>query len=97
MTVLVGFGRAMALACALAAGSTPAARPSPSDQCQLALTSRYVGARAIPAVRSAVTALARPHAIRWIAPGQAIATDYSPQRLNVILDETGRIMAMRCG
>jgi hypothetical protein len=30
-------------------------------------------------------------------PGRAIRPDFDPRRLNVILDETGRIMNMRCG
>jgi hypothetical protein len=30
-------------------------------------------------------------------PGRAIRRDFNPRRLDVILDETGRIMNMRCG
>jgi hypothetical protein len=97
MSVWVGFRRTLAVAGVLMAGAGFAAEPAPADQCRLALSSRYVGAQAVPAVRSAVEAIARPNAVRWIAPGQAITTDFSAQRLNVILDERGRIMAMRCG
>jgi hypothetical protein len=105
MMVRVGLGYAAALACVLAAVfaavlaacSSAAAAPAPADSCRLAITSRYVGARAVPTVRKAIRAIARPRSIRWIRPGQAITTDYSAQRLNVIIDESGRIMAMRCG
>lgn len=90
-------GRAAALAFVLVAGDRALAEPSPPDTCRLALTAHYVGARAAPSVRTAIRSITRPLPIRWIRPGQAITTDYSAQRLNVIIDETGRIMAMRCG
>lgn len=75
----------------------PAAKPPVPDTCRLALTARFVGARAVSEVRRTVRQIARHHPVRWIAPGQAITLDINPRRLNVILDETGRIAAMRCG
>jgi len=85
------------LASALMAGSPQTAQPAPVDTCHLALISRYIGAQAVPAVRAEIRAMTSPLPLRWIRPGQAITTDYSAQRTNVILDEHGRIMAMRCG
>ncbi len=84
------------LCAALAAplSAEPAATP---DTCSLALTARFVGARAVVEVRTAVQQAARPHPVRWIGPGQAITLEQNPQRLNVIIDEAGRIAAMRCG
>lgn len=73
------------------------AEPVSPDTCSLALTARFVGARAVAEVRSTVSQIARPHLVRWIAPGQAITLDHNPQRLNVIIDERGRIAVMRCG
>ena len=35
--------------------------------------------------------------IRLITPGMAVTMDYSPDRLNVELDETGTIRAITCG
>jgi hypothetical protein len=73
------------------------AEPAPTDTCSLALTARFIGARAVGEVRNAVQQVAQPHPVRWIAPGQAITIDQNPERLNVITDETGRIAVMRCG
>ncbi len=35
--------------------------------------------------------------IRWIAPGEAVTMDYQPERLNVELDASGRVIRARCG
>lgn len=92
-----GFGRALVQASLLLAASGISAQPAPSDACGLALTSHYIGALAVPTVRSTIVALSAPAIVRWIAPGRSIKPDLNPQRLNVILDEAGRITAMRCG
>lgn len=34
---------------------------------------------------------------RIIRPGQAVTMDVDPQRLNIEVDETGRIRRLRCG
>lgn len=73
------------------------AQPATPDTCSLSLTARFVGARAVIEVRRAVLQAARPHPVRWIRPGQAITLDQNPARLNVIIDDSGRIAVMRCG
>lgn len=83
--------------CAAAPMPLLAEPAAPEDTCSLALTARFIGARAVAEVRGAVGQVARPHPVRWIAPGQAITLDQNPGRLNVILDDEGRIAAMRCG
>lgn len=35
--------------------------------------------------------------IRWIGPGDAIAMDYHTSRLNVEVDQQGRIIRLYCG
>jgi hypothetical protein len=35
--------------------------------------------------------------VRVIRPGQAVTMDADPQRLNIEVDETGRIRRLRCG
>lgn len=93
------FGAAALVFMPLCAASAQPVRAGPvaPDSCGLALTARFVGARAVAQVRSAVGQIARPHPVRWIAPGQAITLDHNPERLNVIVDENGRIAVMRCG
>lgn len=35
--------------------------------------------------------------VRVIKPGMAVTMDFSPGRLNILLDETGRISRITCG
>jgi peptidase inhibitor I78 family protein len=35
--------------------------------------------------------------LRWIRPGDAVTMDYSEHRLNVHLDERGRVQRFECG
>lgn len=89
-------GAAALVSVPLGAARADAPAPPP-DTCRLTLTERFIGAKAVPAVRSTIGQIARPNPVRWIAPGQAVTLDFSPRRLNVILDEDGHIAAMRCG
>lgn len=93
------FGAAALVVLPLCAALAPAlaAEPTPPDTCRLALTARFVGAHAVPEVRRLVRQIARGHPIRFISPGQSITLEQNPRRLNVILDEDGRIASMRCG
>ena len=36
-------------------------------------------------------------AVRWVRPGDATTEDYSPSRLNVMLDVGGTIASVHCG
>ena len=35
--------------------------------------------------------------LRWIRPGDAVTMDYSEHRLNIHLDERGRVQSFACG
>ncbi len=87
----------VAMACAVLVSGGVFGKPLVRDQCRLELPSRFIGAKAVPTVRLAIRDIARSQQVRWIVPGRAIRPDFKPKRLNVILDETGRIMNMRCG
>lgn len=38
-----------------------------------------------------------PHPYRIIHPGQAVTMDYNPNRLNIEINEEGRVEAVECG
>lgn len=92
----VSLGAAALTSLPFSAARADAPAPPP-DTCRLTLTERFIGAKAVPTVRSTLGQIARPNPVRWITPGQPVTIDFSSRRLNVILDETGRIAAMRCG
>ena len=57
-----------------------------------------MGRRADAATRTDLAAAVAPiAAIRWVGPGDATTEDYSPQRLNVMLDVGGVIRSVHCG
>lgn len=68
-----------------------------SDPCGTQAASRYVGVNAAAPVRASVATAVGHDDIRWIKPGTAVTQDYRPDRLNIILDDAGRVMTMRCG
>lgn len=69
----------------------------PSD-CNAPKAEPFVGRRADSATRADLTATVAPvSAIRWVGPGDATTEDYSPQRLNVMLDVGGKIVSVHCG
>ncbi len=37
------------------------------------------------------------HMARVLRPGQMITKEYNAQRLNLVVDDSGRITAVRCG
>ncbi|KPF87145.1 hypothetical protein IP81_18800 [Novosphingobium sp. AAP83] len=81
-----------------------AQRPAPQkqgtrqpDTCGSHTVTRFVGSDATPSVRHAITVASGQEQIRWIKPGTAVTQDFRADRLNVILDQAGRILTMRCG
>lgn len=68
-----------------------------ADACSTHTVSRFVGTDATPAVRNAITLAAGHDRIRWIKPGTAVTQDFRADRLNIILDQAGRVLTMRCG
>ena len=76
--------------------SAPAAA-TPGDPCRAAQLRNLVSHPATPQLRAAVARFAAPAPVRWVRPGDAVTTDYRAGRLNLILDETDRVAALRCG
>lgn len=75
----------------------PAARVTGDDACGLDAARRYTGGTATPTTREAVAKAAGHTRIRWIKPGEIVTQDYRTDRLNVIIDDAGKILTMRCG
>ncbi|MXP40809.1 hypothetical protein GRI75_03995 [Altererythrobacter soli] len=77
--------------------TSPVGPAVPSD-CNAPKAEPFIGQTATPAVRERLAAAVAPIAtIRWVGPGQATTEDYSPQRLNVMLDVGGAITEVHCG
>ncbi|MCW1381768.1 I78 family peptidase inhibitor [Novosphingobium sp. KCTC 2891] len=71
--------------------------PSPDDLCGAVRTAALIRHEYSPALHNRVRQLAGHEQIRWIRPGNAITSDVVADRLNVILDDSGRVAALRCG
>ena len=69
----------------------------PGDTCGASQVVKYVSQVATPAVRTRIAAEVGHNRIRWIGPDTAVTEDYSPQRLNVMLDRANVITSGRCG
>lgn len=75
----------------------PQASASDEDPCGATQLGALLQRRDSPALRAAVARFAGPAPVRWIAPGTAVTSDYIAERLNLILDEDGRVATLRCG
>jgi len=79
------------------AGSDTTASDELRD-CNAGEARRFVGEQADEATRARVLeAVAPVSAVRWVGPGDATTEDYSPSRLNVMLDAGGKIVSVHCG
>ncbi len=70
--------------------------PPPQDACGAGQLSRFLG-KEVGGVMAEITSAAAGRSIRTIRPGDAVTMDHRPDRLNVELDEQGRIARLRCG
>lgn len=76
--------------------SPPATGPEPHDpipqDCGATRLSGWVGQPV-----AALDEQYLPVTVRVLAPGDPVTEDYSPARLNILLDGAGRITEFRCG
>ena len=56
----------------------------------------FIGQRADATVRKRVIGAVISRDIRWIKPGDAVIENFSPDRLNIMLDAKGRIESADC-
>lgn len=84
------------------AASRDAAPPPPQvtatdNGCGASRLQDWVGQRFDAALGETLQARSGAEALRVMRPGEAHTLDYRPDRLNVHLDEQGRIEALDCG
>lgn len=57
----------------------------------------FVGKDSTASVIEAARVQSGAHMARVLRPGQMITKEYNAQRLNLVVDDNGRITAVRCG
>lgn len=66
-------------------------------QCNAAPAQSFVGKDSTASVIEAARVQSGAHMARVLHPGQVITKEYNAQRLNLLVDDNGRITAIRCG
>ncbi|MCZ8093969.1 MAG: I78 family peptidase inhibitor [Acidovorax sp.] len=87
------------------AGHGAGAKPTPTapgappvgGQCNAAPAQSFVGKDSTASVVEAARVQSGAHMARVLRPGQLITKEYNEQRLNLLVDDSGRITAVRCG
>lgn len=74
----------------------PASRPD-NDTCNLAPARRFVGTVLTSQVQADLSRAISHNRVRVIRPGAVITQDLRSDRVNLIIDETGKVMTIRCG
>ena len=91
----------MRIAIAALAVATMACATAPPDDaaaiCRTEGLNDLVGRQASQELGEAALGRSGARTLRWIRPGDAVTMDYSPQRLNVHLDEQDRVARFACG
>lgn len=82
----------------VACGPLPAL-PSPETgvRCNADRAQPLLGRKATPGLVERAKQRSGAHAVRVIRPGDAVTMDFRSDRLNVELDDAGKVTAIRCG
>ncbi|WBY08690.1 I78 family peptidase inhibitor [Sphingomonas sp. 7/4-4] len=79
-------------------GDGPEAAPSPPPgKCVADGLASLNGKTRTDAVEKEAMRLSGAKTVRWISPGMAVTMDFSEARLNLDLDDKGRIVRAHCG
>jgi hypothetical protein len=88
------------LALAGCAAEDPPLRPAPSPpadtDCGAGQLGAYIGHEATETVIAAIRQWRGDNPVRVLKPGSAMTMDYRPGRLNLFLDDRGRIEKFTC-
>jgi hypothetical protein len=74
----------------------PAPPPPTDTDCGAGQLGAYIGHEATDAVIAAIRQWRGENPVRVLKPGSAMTMDYRPGRLNVFLDDWGRIEKFTC-
>ena len=85
-----------ATALLLTACATPAT-PPPASACNADAIQSYVGQVATPAVVDAARKAAGAELVRALKPNDAATTDYRVERINILVDDSNKILSASCG
>lgn len=69
----------------------------PGDACGASKVAAFASQKATAEVKARVAAAVGHDSIRWIGPDTAVTLDYSPGRLNVVIDDNDVITGGKCG
>lgn len=101
---IIGFAIAAALTgCAgygqtpTPAGNAPAPRPDAGGLCNAQPAQAVVGQASTASVMESARARSGAEMARILRPGQMITKEFNAQRLNLQVDEAGRIISVYCG
>lgn len=84
-------------ACASRQASEPSLPSEPVTACRADKVQSLLGQPLTPTLTKQAQERATARTVRVIRPGQAVTMDYRTDRLNIELDSTDRITALRCG
>lgn len=73
------------------------AAPAPVAECNAQPAQFAVGQNSTAAVMESARVRSGAHMARILRPGQMITKEFNAQRLNLEVDASGRIVAVRCG
>ena len=78
--------------------SSESVMAEPSSECGADKAGAFIGRQDRPTTRADLAKLVGHDRIRWLGPDDAMTMDFSPERLNVLLDAQKRtITVVKCG
>lgn len=81
----------------VAAEEQPVPAQATGGTCNAAPAQGLIGRPSSPELGAEAQRLTGAARMRWTRPGQMVTMDYREDRLNIDLDEQGRVTGLRCG
>lgn len=71
--------------------------PVPGVGCNAAKVKKIIGQQRSDAIEAEAKRLTHAKTVRWITPGSGVTMDFRSERLNLSLNEAGKIISGHCG